>query len=90
MTFFVIAIVGNLGDILILVLSPILACLFLCRSNIGLESKSTIFLPITVLLNLVELLFLVFPSFFRDFGPLFNLTISILVLALTLESCAAF
>ena len=84
------AIASDFGDVLILVLPPILTCFFLYESSVNLASRGTVFLLVMILFSSVRLSFLVFPGLLRGFGPLFDLAIFILVLALTLKSCAAF
>lgn len=63
---------------------------FLCGSKVGPGSRGTVFLPVTVSLSLVGLLFLVFSSLFGGLNSLFDLVVLTLVLILTLEGRAAF
>lgn len=84
MSLFLTAIANDLRNVLVL------ACLFLCKSSVGSRSKSIISLVFTVLLGLVGLSFLAFLGYFGGFSSLFGLVVLTLILAWTLEGCAAF
>lgn len=90
MILLIVSITNDLENVLVLALPPILACFFLCKNGVNSKNRDTIFLVVTVLLDLIELLYLVFSDLFRGFSSLFGLVFLILVLALTLRGHAAF
>lgn len=90
MSLLIASIAGDLGNISVLALLLILIRFFLCGSRISPESSDTIFLPVTILLSLVQLLFLVFLGFFGGLSFLFGSFVLILDLVMILGGYAGF